>query len=210
MVGFALLTTGDRPGSCSCHVIHPPTGFCPRRILSISSVFYFLFLLSAMCFSCFVFSSFCFLLCVFRILCLLVSVFCYVFFVFCVFCFLLSVFYLISSVFYFFKKTHAFCIFCFFLRVELARTYEVLRDPHKREIYDEYGENAGKEGMGGSGAKMHEPFVLFQSFFGRAFGGGGSSRGRRPRRDEDVIHPLKVSREHLFNGHQRSSCFHVT
>lgn len=30
--------------------------------------------------------------------------------------------------------------------------------------------------------------------------GGGSSRGRRQRRGEDVIHPLKVSLEDLYNG----------
>lgn len=30
--------------------------------------------------------------------------------------------------------------------------------------------------------------------------GGGSSRGRRQRRGEDVVHPLKVSLEELYNG----------
>ncbi|XP_078437010.1 dnaJ protein homolog 2-like [Wolffia australiana] len=85
---------------------------------------------------------------------------------------------------------------------ELAQAYEVLSDPEKREIYDQYGEDALKEGMGGGGGG-HDPFDIFQSFFGGSpFGGsgGGSSRGRRQRRGEDVIHPLKVSLEDLYSG----------
>ena len=54
---------------------------------------------------------------------------------------------------------------------ELAQAYEVLSDPEKREIYDQYGEDALKEGMGG-GAGGHDPFDIFQSFFGGSpFGG---------------------------------------
>ncbi|KAK1311010.1 hypothetical protein QJS10_CPA08g00036 [Acorus calamus] len=83
---------------------------------------------------------------------------------------------------------------------ELAQAYEVLSDPEKREIYDQYGEDALKEGMGGGGGG-HDPFDIFQSFFGGSpFGGGGSSRGRRQRRGEDVVHPLKVSLEDLYMG----------
>ncbi|KAL3518645.1 hypothetical protein ACH5RR_021234 [Cinchona calisaya] len=82
---------------------------------------------------------------------------------------------------------------------ELAHAYEVLSDPEKREIYDEYGEDALKEGMGGGGG-MHDPFDIFQSFFGGNPFGGGSSRGRRQRRGDDVVHPLKVSLEDLFSG----------
>lgn len=83
---------------------------------------------------------------------------------------------------------------------ELAQAYEVLSDTEKREIYDQYGEDALKEGMGGGGG-MHDPFDIFQSFFGGSpFGGAGSSRGRRQRRGEDVVHPLKVSLEDLFGG----------
>lgn len=54
---------------------------------------------------------------------------------------------------------------------ELAQAYEVLSDPEKRDIYDQYGEDALKEGMGGGGG-MHDPFDIFQSFFGGSpFGG---------------------------------------
>ncbi|XP_059314957.1 dnaJ protein homolog [Lycium ferocissimum] len=83
---------------------------------------------------------------------------------------------------------------------ELAQAYEVLSDSQKREIYDQYGEDALKEGMGGGGG-MHDPFDIFESFFGgNPFGGGGSGRGRRQRRGEDVVHPLKVSLEDLYKG----------
>lgn len=53
----------------------------------------------------------------------------------------------------------------------MAQAYEVLSDPEKREIYDQYGEDALKEGMGGGGG-AHDPFDIFQSFFGGSpFGG---------------------------------------
>ncbi|XP_055834034.1 dnaJ protein homolog [Solanum dulcamara] len=83
---------------------------------------------------------------------------------------------------------------------ELAQAYEVLSDSQKREIYDQYGEDALKEGMGGGGG-MQDPFDIFESFFGgNPFGGGGSGRGRRQRRGDDVVHPLKVSLEDLYSG----------
>lgn len=84
---------------------------------------------------------------------------------------------------------------------ELSHAYEVLSDPEKREIYDQYGEDALKEGMGGGGGGVHNPFDIFESLFGRgAFGGGGSSRGRRQKQGEDVVHALKVSLEDVYNG----------
>ncbi|KAJ4953828.1 hypothetical protein NE237_030660 [Protea cynaroides] len=83
---------------------------------------------------------------------------------------------------------------------ELAQAYEVLSDPDKRELYDQYGEDALKEGMGGGGGS-HNPFDIFESFFGGgAFGAGGSSRGRRQKQGEDVVHTLKVSLEDLYNA----------
>ncbi|KAH9627417.1 hypothetical protein KSS87_012067 [Heliosperma pusillum] len=83
---------------------------------------------------------------------------------------------------------------------ELAHAYEVLSDPEKREIYDQYGEDALKEGTGGGGG-MHDPFDIFGHMFGgHQFGGGGSSRGRRQRKGVDVVHLLKVSLEDVYSG----------
>ncbi|XP_061356860.1 dnaJ protein homolog ANJ1-like isoform X2 [Gastrolobium bilobum] len=82
---------------------------------------------------------------------------------------------------------------------EIGEAYQVLADPEKREIYDQYGEDALKEGMGGGGGGP-DPFDIFQSFFGGSPFSGGSSRGRRQRRGEDVVHPLKVSLDDLYLG----------
>ena len=49
----------------------------------------------------------------------------------------------------------------------------MLSDPEKREIYDQYGEDALKEGMGGGGGG-HDPFDIFSSFFGGGPFGGES------------------------------------
>ncbi|KAH9603055.1 hypothetical protein KSS87_006290 [Heliosperma pusillum] len=82
---------------------------------------------------------------------------------------------------------------------ELAQAYEVLSDPEKKEIYDQYGEDALKEGMGGGG-HSHSPFDIFEHLFNPGFGGGGSSRGRRQKQGEDVVHTMKVSLDDLYNG----------
>ncbi|CAN4097350.1 unnamed protein product [Withania somnifera] len=82
---------------------------------------------------------------------------------------------------------------------ELAHAYDILSDPEKRELYDQYGEDALKEGMGGSGGG-HSPFDIFESIFGGAFGGGCSFRGSRMKQGEDIMHTLRVSLEDLYNG----------
>nr|XP_043628520.1 dnaJ protein homolog 2-like [Erigeron canadensis] len=87
---------------------------------------------------------------------------------------------------------------------ELSQAYEVLSNPEKREIYDQYGEDGLKEGLGGGGSAGGSPFDIFDQLFngggfGGGFGGGGSSRTRKTR-GEDVTQVLKVSLEDVYNG----------
>ncbi|PWA44387.1 chaperone DnaJ [Artemisia annua] len=89
---------------------------------------------------------------------------------------------------------------------ELSQAYEVLSDPEKREVYDQYGEDALKEGMG-SGSSGGNPFDVFEQFFGGGgfggFGGHGHGHGSarsRKMQGEDVKQILKVSLEEVYNG----------
>jgi len=63
---------------------------------------------------------------------------------------------------------------------EASEAYEVLRDPHKRSIYDQFG-HQGLEGSGFSGFRGFEDIFssfggIFEDFFG--FGSGRRSRSR--------------------------------
>ncbi|KAM3398373.1 hypothetical protein P3S68_001888 [Capsicum galapagoense] len=74
---------------------------------------------------------------------------------------------------------------------ELVQAYQVLSNPENRKLYDQYGEDALKEGMG-SGDCGHDPFDILSYFFcGNPFGrdGGGSRRRRRQIRGEDLVRP---------------------
>jgi molecular chaperone DnaJ len=66
---------------------------------------------------------------------------------------------------------------------EAAEAYEVLRDPQKRRIYDQFG-HAGLEGSGFSGFSGFDDIFssfgdIFQDFFGFSHGGRSRSRVQR-------------------------------
>lgn len=81
----------------------------------------------------------------------------------------------------------------------ISQAYEVLADAKKREIYDQGGEEAIKEGGSGGGGG-HNPMDIFNMFFGA----GGGRRGHDgPQKGKDVVHQLSVTLEELYNGNTR-------
>lgn len=67
---------------------------------------------------------------------------------------------------------------------ELSQAYEVLSDPNRRQLYDQYGIDGIRAAAGGAGAPGADPFGfgsgglgdIFDAVFGGAFG-GGTTRG---------------------------------
>lgn len=88
---------------------------------------------------------------------------------------------------------------------EASEAYEVLSDPQKRQVYDQFG-HAGLEGRGFHGFdRMEDVFAsfgdIFEEFFGGGLGGFGfSRRGGRARQGGDVGIPLTISFEEMVQG----------
>lgn len=100
---------------------------------------------------------------------------------------------------------------------QISEAYDVLSDPHKRQIYDQFGEEALKSGVSqpqsnGFHFNSRNPDDIFNEFFG---GGGGSrpfpppgegffrAADGQPRKAAPVENKLPCSLEELYSGSKR-------
>ncbi|OCU01547.1 dnaJ heat shock protein family (Hsp40) member A4 L homeolog isoform X1 [Xenopus laevis] len=79
---------------------------------------------------------------------------------------------------------------------QISQAYDVLSDSKKRDLYDQGGEQAIKEG-GMGGGPFSSPTDIFDMFF------GGGGRMNREKRGKNVVHQLSVSLNDLYNGTSR-------
>ena len=93
---------------------------------------------------------------------------------------------------------------------EAAAAYEVLSDPQKRQVYDQYGH----EGLRGRGApaghdfsrmNVEDIFSMFNDIFGAGGGGGGTRNGGRrgPARGYDLETEIEITLDDVAVGCER-------
>jgi len=91
---------------------------------------------------------------------------------------------------------------------EINQAYEILSDPEKRKMYDQFGEEGLKNGNGEGGFPFQSsnPDDIFKMFFGDQvpFGGGMNTRSRHnAQKNEPKIVNIPVSLKDLYNGSKK-------
>lgn len=81
---------------------------------------------------------------------------------------------------------------------KVSEAYNILKDPEKRQIYDRYGMEGLRQGMGGMDDNMQS---MMENLFGFKFPFPGGAK--RPPQKQRVHHLLNVALEDIVNGNPR-------